>query len=55
MVCHGLSGHGRQQSYLTNSFSIEMELGDAADELSEMDRVAIYWRCVSEMNNRYGD
>ena len=41
-------------SYLTNSFSVEMELGDAADELSEMDRVAIYWRCVSEMNNRYG-
>ena len=40
---------------VTNSFSISMELGDAAEELSEMDRVAIYWRCVREMNNRYGD
>lgn len=40
---------------LTNSFSIGMELGDAADELSEMDRVAIYWRCVNEMNDKYDD
>lgn len=40
---------------LTDSFSIGMELGDATEELSEMDRVAIYWRCVSEMNNMYRD
>ena len=40
---------------ISNSFSIGMELNDAADELSEMDRVAIYWRCVSEMNDRYND
>ncbi len=40
---------------MTNSFAIGMDLGEAAGELSEMDRVAIYWRCVSEMNNRYGD
>ena len=40
---------------LTRNFSIEMDLGDAADELSEMDRVAIYWRCVSEMNKRYNE
>ncbi len=37
----------------THSFSIGMELGDAAEELSELDRVAIYWRCVSEMNKSY--
>ncbi len=42
-------------SIISNGFSIEMELGDAADELSEMDRVAIYWRCVSEMNDSYAD
>ena len=39
----------------TDSFAIGMELGDAAGELTEMDRVAIYWRCVSEMNKTYSD
>ena len=39
----------------TDSFVIDMDLGEAAGELSEMDRVAIYWRCVSEMNHTYGD
>ena len=39
----------------TDSFAIGMELGDAAGELTEMDRVSIYWRCVSEMNKTYSD
>jgi len=38
---------------LTKSFSVDMDLGDAAEELSEMDRVAVYWRCVIEMNHKY--
>ena len=42
-------------NFVTNGFSIGMELNAAADELSEMDRVAIYWRCVSEMNDKYDD
>ena len=32
-----------------------MELGDAAGELSEMDRVVLYWRCVIELNHKYGE
>ncbi len=40
---------------ITDSFTVDMEMGDAAEELSEMDRVAIYWHCVSEINDRYDD
>ncbi|HAG69070.1 MAG TPA: hypothetical protein DCL38_03760 [Lachnospiraceae bacterium] len=39
----------------TDSYSIGIELGAAADELSEMDRAAIYKRCVREMNHVYAD
>ncbi len=38
---------------MTKSFSVDMELGDAAGELSEMDRVVLYWRCVIELNHKY--
>lgn len=40
---------------VTKSFAIDIDLGEAAEELSEMDRVAIYWRCVNEMTDYYFD
>ena len=40
---------------ITDSFAIDIDLGEAADELSEMDLVAIYWRCVQEMTDFYLD
>ena len=36
-------------SSATNETSVAETLGDAAEELSEMDRVAIYWRCQKEL------
>nr|MCR5717369.1 hypothetical protein [Lachnospiraceae bacterium] len=40
---------------LTNAFTIDMDLGEAGETLSAMDKTAIYWRCISEINDTYGD
>ncbi len=42
-------------NYITKNFSIRMDLGEAGEALSEMDKTAIYWRCVQEMTDRYSD
>lgn len=37
----------------TKECAVNMSLGEAAEALSEMDRVAVYWRCTKEMYDRY--
>ena len=37
----------------TGESAVKMSLGEAAGELSEMDRTAIYWRCTKELYDRY--
>ena len=44
-----------RDNVFTNGCVIDMELGEAADELSEMDKTAIYWKCVQELNDYYDD
>ena len=36
---------------ITGKFFADIELGDAAGELSEMDRAVIYYRCIDEINH----
>ena len=40
-------------SIISRSIAISMDLGEAAEELSEMDRVLIYWKSIFELNSKY--
>ncbi len=56
--CNVCNMNGEKEGFLdlsitnkySNKFAMNMDLGNAAEDLSEMDRVALYWRCLSELN-----
>ena len=37
----------------TKECSVTMSLGEAAGQLSEMDRAAVYWKCMKDLYDRY--